>query len=546
MKTIRAVDYGIKPGSDITAELAEMLDALKEIQGEKTVIFPKGTYYLERSGCEYVKRSITNTTSAEEYENRAEVNMHYTPFYLYGISDLTLDGSGSVFVIDGKVTNMIISECKNIIVKNMQLKTVSPNMHKLTVKKSSLFSTVFELDKNSKYRCVDGKYEWYGNGYTLGFFENSNKAFWTGSIKPSDKNKLFRTSHPFMGATKITELKPYVFRASYPVHKPLQNGRTFYVFDAHRSDVGIFAEKSENISVFNIEQNFNYSLAYVAQDCKDLKIESCRFAPEKDSEIEIASLADFIQICMCSGKVTIKDCCFDGSADDALNVHGIHFGIKKIRENKITVAFMHPQTWGFNPLHNGDKIEFINPSTLISESKNKIIDSEMLDPYQILLTLEKAVPQSFESLVIEDVDRCPELVFQNNYLNRIITRGILYTSRGKAVIKDNHFISNTMSAVLLSDDAKSWYESGLCTDVTIANNIFEHSFATPVLIKPENYLHKGAVHSNIKIFNNEFLKYPGSCIKIKSTENIEIKNNKFKKGKALKLKNCNNIISDCE
>ena len=29
-----------------------------------------------------------------------------------------------------------------------------------------------------------------------------------------------------------------------------------------------------------------------------------------------------------------------------------------------------------------------------------------------------------------------------------------------------------MSGILLSDDASSWYESGMCKDVTISNNVF--------------------------------------------------------------------------
>lgn len=545
MKIISASDYGILPDIQIAKQLTRLFCDLKGISEEKTVAFEKGTYFIERSLCEQVYRAITNTTARDEYKNPDEVNMHFVGFFLHNISNLTIDGGGSTFVIDGKMTNMIISECENIIIKNLQIKTDNPNVHKLTVKKSTLFKVDFELEKSSKYKSVNGEFEWYGNGYTLGFRENQNNAFWTGTILPSNKNKLSRTAHPFiMGASKIKELAPNIFRVSYLFHKPFKIGQTFYVFDAHRSDVGIFVEKSKNIILNNVEQNFNYSLAYVAQDCDTLNIESCSFAPENDSELELASLADFIQICMCRGKVTIKNCDFDGSADDALNVHGIHFGISDIRGNQITVSFMHKQSWGFNPLHGGDLIAFINPDTMLTEGENQIVKSEMIDDKNILLTLENPVNKSFKDFVIEDLDRCPELIFKNNSLNRIITRGILYTSRGKAEIENNHFISNTMSAILLSDDAKSWYESGPCKDVTIKDNVFEASFGTPILIKPENRRREGFIHSNINIIGNDFKKYRGTCIKIKSTENVKIKNNKFRCGKPLKTANCTNVLID--
>ena len=538
---IYAKDYGILPECDCTDLLSNFFCELAKIDGEKTVLFENGTYYLNRSKCRRIYRAITNTTSAKEYKNLTDVNMHYVPFIFENIKNLVLDGNGSTFVIDGKVTNAVISDCENITIKNLAIKTISPNVHKLTVLSKTAFSVTFSLCSESKYSKEDDGYYFNGNGYRLGFFENKEKAFWTSTVKPNNKNKISRTSHPFKFANKIEKISPYKFKAQYPFYRNFDIGQTFYIFDAHRSDVGIFIEKSKNIILDNVTQNFNYSLAYVAQDCVNLTIENCAFAPEKDSALELASLADFMQICMCSGKVIIRNNVFDGASDDALNVHGIHFGIDKIDGNKLTVSFRHPQSWGFNPLHDGDRIEFINPKTLLSVDKNKIISSKMTDNYRIELELESSVPNNYLQYVIEDTDRCPELLFENNTLNRIITRAILYTSRGKCVIRNNHFISNTMSGVLLSDDAKSWYESGMCRDVTIEDNIFDYCAQTPILIKPENRVHNGAVHKNITIKNNTFKKYKGYCIKAKSTDKITIENNSFNSNKHIHTKGCNHI-----
>lgn len=535
---IYAKDYGILPESDCTALLSDFFCELARIDEEKTVIFEKGTYYLNLLNCRRIYRAITNTTSAEEYDNQTDVNMHYVLFVFENIKNLILDGNGSIFVVDGKVTNAVISDCENITIKNLVIKTISPNVHKFTVLNKKAFSVTFSLCHESKYAKEDKGYYFYGNGYRLGFFENKEKAFWTSTVKPSNKNKISRTSHPFKFANKINEISPYIFEVQYPFYRNFDIGQTFYVFDAHRSDVGILVEKSSNVVLDNVTQNFNYSLAYVAQDCENLTIENCTFSPEKNSTLELASLADFMQICMCKGKITIKNNVFDGASDDALNVHGIHFGIDRIDGNKLTVSFRHPQSWGFNPLHDGDRIEFINPKTLISIAKNKIISSKTIDDYHIELLLESSVPNNYLQYVIEDIDRCPELIFENNRLNRIITRAILYTSRGKCIIRNNHFISNTMSGILLSDDAKSWYESGMCCDVTIENNTFDYCGETPIMIKPENRVHNGAVHKNITIKNNTFKKYKGFCIRAKSTDNIKIENNKFNSNKHICTKNC--------
>lgn len=537
-----ARDYGVIPETDCTKPLLHFLEAMAQTNGEKALVFEKGTYYINRADCKRIYRAITNTTAAEEYADKEDVNQHYVPFIFENINDLTVYGNDSVFVIDGKVTNIVISDCRNICIKNISIRTVHPNVHKLTVVKQSLFSAEFKLSNISRYdKDKDGFY-WYGNGYRLGFLENKNSAFWTGTIKPNNKNKITRTSHPFSEAKDIKELAPYTFRVTYPLfHKPFMIGQTFYVFNAHRSDVGIFMEKSKNIMLDGIQQSFNYSLAVVAQDCENITIKNSVFAPEKGSEMEVASLADFIQICMCSGKIDINNNLFDGACDDALNVHGIHFAVDEIDGKKMIVSFRHPQSWGFNPIHPGDKIEFINPDTMLSVSENKIISSNMKDDYHIILEAEREIPKNFAKYVIEDIDRCPSLSFKNNTLNRIITRGILYTSRGKCEIENNHFISNTMSAVLLSDDAKSWYESGMCKDVTIKNNVFEYSGGTPILIYPENLIHKGAVHSNITIADNKLKKYKGVPIVAKSVDNLMVNNNICCKSKKLKVINCTNV-----
>ncbi len=537
---IYAKDYGVLPQTDCTVALAEMLESVSKIEGEKTLCFEQGEYYITRQNCKYIYRAITNTTAPEEYANPQEVNMHYCPFIIENAKDLTLDGNGSVFVIDGKVTNAIFSYCENLTVKNLQIKTIKPNLHKFTVAKQTPFYVDFTLDSDSKYEKKGDNFDFVGNGYRLGFFEYRNTAFWIAHIKPSCKNNVERTAHPFKGAIKIQEQSPYNFRVYYPLaHRNFKIGETFYMFNTHRSDVGIFAENCRNLTLENVEQNFNYSLAIVLQTCENINIENCTFAPENGSQLEICSLADFIQACMCSGEINVKNSSFDGACDDALNVHGIHFQVEKVNENKITVAFCHPQSWGFNPLEKGDLIDFIDPNSLLSIAENKIAESKLIDSHHIELTLESPPPANCTDYVIEDVSRCPSLNFESNVLNRIITRGILYTSRGECQIKNNHFVNNTMSGVLLSDDAKSWYESGMCLDVTIEGNRFDYCGQTPVLIKPENNVHKGAVHKNIKIINNQFADYKGAPISIKSTDGIKIKDNYFGKSRKIMLENCN-------
>lgn len=544
MKIIEAKQHGILPGAQIGKPLHALLSTLSSIAGEKTLVFEKGTYYIDRDDCPKCYRAITNTTSAKEYKNPDDVNQHYVAFLLEQVENLTIEGNNSTFVLEGKMTNWILSDCKNVAIRNLKLDTYQPNLHKLTVKSKGTTSVVFSLDSDSCYSKGEKGYYWHGKGYHRNFLHETVGAHWIGSIRPSSPERLFRTNHPFMGARKVNEQEKSIFKISYMFPKKFEIGQSFYVFDVQRSDVGIFLERCSQVALNGVEQYFNYSLAYVAQDCSDLALENCRFAPKPGSAMQLASLADFMQVCMCSGTVKVNNCYFDGAGDDALNVHGIHFAIDKVDGRTLSLAFRHPQTWGFNPLHEGDRVAFIDPNTLLAVSENRIVSSVMQDDRHISVQLEREIPGSYKSFVIEDIDRCPSLVFTNNTINRIITRGILYTSRGKAVIENNKFLNNAMSGITLSDDAKNWYESGLCTDVTIENNLFADCGKTPILIKPENSKYEGAVHSNVNIAGNDFCKYKGFCVKIKATDKVKLKNNQFRCGKPLKQKNCDGIEKD--
>ncbi len=363
MIIFNASDYGIVPNNDITLQLIELINKANKTNGEKTIVFEKGTYYIDSEKCSKYMLYITNTVGDKEFSSDEKPHLNAVPFYFGGINDLIFDGSDSVFVIDGKVTNIAVENCKNITVKNAEIRHAHPDMHELKVVNKTMFYVDFEIDRDSLY---------------------------------------------------------------------------------------------------------------------------------------------------------------------------------KISGNKITVRFMHPQSHGFNPLRKGDKIAFIKPDDLLEYGSAVIESTKLLNEYEIELTLDSA-KGAVKGDVIEDISACPDVLFKNNVLNRIITRGLLLTTRGKVLVEDNHFKSNYMSTILLSDDAKSWYESGMCRDVTIKNNQFDYCGAVPVLIKPENKKHNGAVHKNIKIINNRFNSYKGYAVSAKSSDNILISDNKFLSDKILKSVNCGNV-----
>lgn len=540
MKTFHAVDYNIKPGCEITVALCALIEKIAGTDGEKSVRFEKGTYYIDSEKCKKYMLYITNTVGDDEFSADETPHLNAVPFYFNGTDNLTFDGNGSVFVIDGKVTNVAVENCRNITLKNMEIRHAHPDMHEMKVVKVAPFFVDFEIDDDTQFKISDNKLYFYGKDYCAPADKDALNAHWIGLIRKNTPNKVKRVSHPLIGMLKISRIGERRVRAYFANTLRFKRSDRFYVFDVRRQFAGIFINASENIVLQNIKQRFNYSLALVLQDCKNVDVNGVQFSPEKNSARKMASVADFIQVCMCRGKIRITNSFFEGAGDDCINVHGVHFKIQSVNGNKIIVRFMHKQSHGYLPIHTGDEIAFIHPNTLLQEGKTVVKNARLLNEYEIELTLDSAGDAAIGH-VIEDITACPEVYFADNTVNRIITRGCLFTTRGKVVVENNRFISNSMSGILLSDDAKSWYESGMCRDVTIRNNIFDYCGKTPILIKPENRIHGGAVHKNIRIIHNVFKKYRGFCVYAKSSDNIVLKDNVYHSQKHIKTVNCSNV-----
>lgn len=544
---IHAGDFGVLPGSYVEKSLGRLFAECKNISGEKTVIFEAGDYFIRSSHCPAQLLYITNTCADSEFSKYETPHLNRAAITIRGVNELTLQGSGARFIIDGKVTNAVIEDCKNVEIKDIVFITKNPDMHELRAVKKTPFYVDFEIDRETNYSVKGARLSFHGTDYSYDPIKKYKTVYWTGCIKETEPDTVFRVPAAFLGAYRVKEIKKRLVRIYFASTARFFAGCRYYLYDGRRQYAGIFVNRCKNFTLTRVAQRFNYSLAFVAQDCCGIEIKNADFSPEAGSPRLLSSAADFIQLCMCRGDIRVTDSHFAGAGDDCLNIHGMHFKIKKIDGKKITVSFMHPQSHGYNAFHAGDEIAFINPKTLLEEGRETLLSSQMCDEFNIELEFERNISKDFLGYSAENASANASLYFAGNTVKRIITRGVLATTRGQVRIENNRFQSTSMSGVLLSDDAKMWYESSMCCDVTVRNNVFDYCGETPIRILPENSVHAGAVHKNIKILSNEFRSYSPCCIEAKSTSGLEIKGNTFgAAGKKLQLKNCDGVSTDFE
>ena len=520
MKIFKAAEYGIVPGAECAEKLSILSGELALTDEEKTLVFEKGEYFIDTDKLPQEKFFITNTVGDGEWKKVETPHLNRAGISLKGVKNLVVEGGGARFVLRGQACNAALRDCKRVTLKDVAFDSEAPDMHELKVVRRGAFYIDYAVDKYSTLKKICGKWFFVGKGYSA-LVTFGRPAGWIGKVTAKDENCIKRVNHPLTGAFAMSMPQKGIFRAHY-VFTPLYKKKdTFCLFDVRRKYNGIFAENCEELVFEGVEQNFNYGLALVCQMCDGVTMRGCRFAPRKGVRY-MASVADFVQICMCRGTVVIENNYFEGSGDDGLNVHGIHFPVTKTDGKRITVKFAHPQSHGFNPFKAGDRLRIIDKNTLLEKGACTLVSSRLADEHTLELILDKEWDFG-KGAVIENASACPEVVYEGNTLERIITRGALFTSAGASRIENNKFLHTSMHAIHISDDAENWFESGMVKNLRVSGNYFGKVNGAALSVKPENKKCGGVVHSGIVFENNTISADCGGCY-VKDAQ-VKIKNN---------------------
>ncbi len=541
--------FSVKPNTEATTAFKNLFNTSAQTAVGKNLTLPKGKYVFMSKNAEEREIFISNTTAADEYKEGEKPNIRKIGFAIENVRNMEIDCNDSVFIIDGNMTNLYINNCENIILKNLTVATVKPNVHKITVVKASPFYVTFKIDEASDFREENGEYYWYGTDYKMSFTGFQNSGWWMPTAKPENFFHIKRSgAHPFQNASNIRQVSDRVFNVRYLTPKSFVEGQIFYIFPVIRDQVGILIENSKKITLKNVKQNYSRGFSLIAQNSENITLEKLDFSPMKNSEIDFCSIGDFMQFSMCRGKIAVKDSNFDGAGDDACNVHGIYFKIVESNRDKLTVKFPHPQTYGIDCIREGDTIAFVDPETLIEMGRTKVLKATLRDKYYYDITTATYDAPLGVGGVIKNASSNPDFEFSGNTVNRIVTRGVLATTAGKIRIENNKFLNTGMSGVLISDDAREWFESGCVNDVIIRGNAFMNCEGDAILIKPENSRYNGPVHRNILIENNLFVLNDTHAVNVSCSSDIVIKGNTYggnpKNNKYIVSDKVENLVTD--
>ncbi|WP_209445770.1 glycosyl hydrolase family 95 catalytic domain-containing protein, partial [Paenibacillus etheri] len=516
-------------GEDAGDAVRAAIEAAKTAQKPVILDFPTETYHFKASTAKQVQYFISNTTTKEQTPN----STRKVGLLFKDIDDLTIRGNDSTLLFHGVMTPIVFDHATNIKVNGINIDFNRPVVSEMTVTEVGNNYMKASIHPDSWYSILNNQLVWFGEeNWTENGTQNVKAVQ---EYNPVTK-QTWRVDNPLDGTTSAQDLGKREVQFNFNNSPKMTVGHTYQLRDTARREQGALIYRSKNIAWSDVNFYAAPGLGIVSQYSEDVAFDNLNFAPKTGSGRTNASMADFLQVSGSKGDIQVSNSYFAGAHDDAINIHGTHLQIVQVTSsNQVKVQFMHPESWGFDAFAIGDTIEYINKSTLLSKESAVVTDVTRVNDTQIVLTLDKTVPSSVTAneYVVENATWTPNVTIKNSTFETIPTRGILVTTRGPVRIENNTFNGMQMSAILIADDANSWYESGMVKDVLIRNNTFNNNGNAVISVEPSTSLTNPdkTVHSHIVIDGNQFNKEGGnSAIYAKSADGLTFTNNTANQG----------------
>ncbi len=457
--------------------------------------------------------------------------------------DVTLTGDRTTLWFDGRMSEIVIQECKRITVQGFTLNFVHPSVFEFDVVKRNRLWVDIRPVEDCEYTVKNGRLILPLDsipGQTIVQERDARRGV-TRRINAMSR----RRGSVFSPQLSARRLSNGCIRICLPF-SAFRKGLRYQLSNPFRDGVGVFIDRSEGVTFRNNIVRYMHGLGVTAQLSKDVSVLDCDFLPDEARGITTCAAADMIHACMCTGLVEVRRCCFEGARDDVINVHGVHFGVMRVLGDEIEVAFRQHETYGFLAFDAGDEIEFVDPASLAKVGEARVVASEQLDVLRTRLKLDHSVDPHMRGLVIENRTKTCDVMIDDITCRHIPTRGVLLSTRGKCVIRNSRFHALPMANVLIADDARGWYESGRVQDVLIENNCFERCGAYTIDVFPETHGRvRAPVHQNIRVVKNEIILSGKKIVRVKNTDGFVFLHNCIKGNKKRKVKirliNCRNF-----
>jgi len=535
----------------------EFCKLIVNIKNNSVITLEKDKIYDVRQDDSFYLTGFFCSNTAKKHENPD--GTRYSALYLDGKNNITIDGNGATLLVHGKMTPLLLNDCKNITIKNLTIDYACPTMAEFKVLSNENGACEIDINTDRLYRVEGNNLIWKGENNLNGI------PYWEDTYIGNRRHiKIFdpetEISRDFKRADLDFESIEDLGNNRLKVvlknkDADFQVGCIYQTRNIVRDQTGSLFQRCKNLNFENLRIKFMHGLGMVSQFCENVTFKNCDLTPAENRTI--TSTADFFQFSGCKGNLVVENCKAQGAHDDYINVHGTHLRIvdANFEDKSVVVRFMHDETWGFQAFEVGDELEFIKWDTLQPYNTTKVIAFKKLNDTDIALILDRPLPEiEVNKDVVENATWTPNLYVRGCDFGATSGRGILCTTRGEVIIENNRFYKLWGPALLMEDDCNFWFESGYSKTVIFRNNeVISCDYGTtypgaPVIrytpkIMDEEF--SGYVHQKLLLENNIFRNpiVEKHLFWLEYLKETEIKNNIFDTDFEIKTKNVKTIIN---
>nr|WP_127502037.1 right-handed parallel beta-helix repeat-containing protein [Actinoplanes solisilvae] len=493
----------VTSGDDLRAALRAAADA----HGPVEIHFPPGEYHLWPHDDHRRELYVSNTVGADPRYRSKSIAL-----LVEGIDDLLITGPGARLVLHGLQTTFAVLGSSRVRIEGLEFDYAVPTVVDATVASAGVENgrayRVLRVPSVTPYTVVGRSVLWHGEPTPAGGFTwwGSDALDYTQVFTPARRvpNPLFTDVHSIRRTTEGLRIEYDHARA------PGDVGLVYAMRKTTRDHPGALISGSADVTLSGLHFRYLHGFGVVAQHSRDVTVENCSFQPPSGSGRHTAGFADFLQVSGCWGHLAVRDCEFDGSHDDPINVHGTYLRVgAQPRPDTLLLHYMHPETAGLPQFGPGDEIEVVDRGTLQPVAAARVRSVRQPTGHShdepltsILLVVDASLPPGLSGgHAVENVTRTPSVEITGNVFRNTPTRGVLVTTRQPVLIERNRFERTGMASIYVSGDANDWWESGPVRDLTIRDNDFISPGGPAVLFDPRA---SEPVHSGVVVENNRF------------------------------------------
>lgn len=458
-------------------------------------------------------------------------------FPIVGKKNLIIDGGGSAFIFHGEIIPFVVEGSENITLKNFSVDWERPFYSQGVIIESGFASVTLKIDRvrypyhfENEEMIFDG--EGWSRGFSEGVFEidsdTGGPAYLSGDAMGLGITKDLGAEAAGDGIVRFNKKFPQVPKV----------GNILLLRHYRRCCPGIHLTLSKDTLLENVILHHAGGMGVIAQFCENVTLNACKVTPSEGRNFSVT--VDATHFVNCRGRITLKDCLFEGQLDDPCNVHGINTRVKEvIGRQAVITELVHHEQHGVEIGFPGDRINICNNETLLNYADNTITKVERIDAQYSKITMKNDLPDTLRpGHVLENMSWIPDFYVTGCTCRNNRARGYLISTPGKVVIENNR-IASSGAAIKISGDANYWFESGAVRDVLIRSNEFGDCCYGPkqwgravIDIDPEiGVLGKNleCFHRNIRIEKNLFFTFDVGILFARSVDGILFTDNTIRR-----------------